>query len=228
MKVTCLLTSYNRPNWIRQALTSIANQTHKNYELIVLDESTAFNVESTIKEFEFPLVSIHHFDVTPEQRRSENRVGIILNIGMSLAIGDLVCFLCDDDYFYPTWFEIATSYFNRFPDRAVGFGRLRYSCSPEMVYPSTGPIRFFDSPITEPFAQLDHNQVIHRRFTQPYRWPETLDFLTHVDGSYFSAIARDHVFYPIDAMAAVKREHSKGIRSDTEALLAGTADELRE
>jgi len=109
MKVSCILVSYNRPRWVRQAIKSVADQTHKDYQLIVIDESDIFDIHEAVKEFSLTQCDVRVVQVAAEQRRNQNRLSINLNAGVALATGDLLCYLADDDYFYPTWFERASA-----------------------------------------------------------------------------------------------------------------------
>lgn len=226
MKVTCILTSYNRPQWIRHSLKSLQDQSHKDYEVIVVDESNLFDIHSTVKEFSFPQVKVHHFKVTKEQRRSQCRIGVNLNFALPLAKGDLVCFLCDDDYYYPGWFESAARHFDQHPEQNVGYGILRHSSSREMVFPETGATLFYNAVLKDPI--LDHNQVIYRRFPIPYKWPEEACYMNAPDGVHFNRIAKDHLFYPINAFAVIKRSHPKCLQRSIGSIVDGSAEDLRE
>ena len=82
--------------------------------------------------------------------------------------------------------------------------------------------------MSDPFCRLDHTQVIHRTFRPPYRWTEEFEKIKEPDGYYFMEIAKDHTFYPIAAMAVVKRDHEKALRWNVEALASGTVGSIRE
>lgn len=234
MKVSCILTSFNRPKWVKDSLRSIANQTHKDVQLVVIDESDAFDVRETLKEFSFPDLVVRRFEVAPEVRRLTNRLSENCNLGLSLATGDLVTFLADDDYYFPGWFAAAAAYFGAHPEVKAAFGRLVYSYKPEMTFPfapeelSPEVVRFYKDAVYDPFGKLDHNQVMHRRFDPSYRWPTGAATVGGPDAHYFRAIARDHVFWPIPVLAAVKRIHRKGLMESQQIYLGGCLDGLRE
>lgn len=229
MKVTCLLTSYNRPVWVRHALKSVADQAHKDYQLIVLDESSVFDVNAAVKEFSFTQVEIHHWDVTADERRSKNRLAVNLNFGLKRAQGDLICFLCDDDYYYPTWFFEAASFFEAHKDVSVGFGKLIYSEEREMTFdPKPGNMRFFEEPVRSPSCLLDHNQVMHRRLKEPILLPEDPMAIAASDANYFNSLAAYHIFHPIHSHAVIKRHHPKGLYCTWPEIYSGKADEVRE
>lgn len=231
MKVSCVLVSFNRPRWVRQAIKSVADQTHKDYQLIVIDESDVFDIYEAVQEFPLTQCDVQRAYVTPEQRRTQNRLSINLNTGVALATGELLCFLADDDYFYPTWFEQASAFFEAHPEIQAGYGKLVYSNSQEMEFttdPAPVNLRFFKGPLRDPFDRIDHNQGIHRRFSPPFVWPETLGTLGGPDAYYYRDIGRQHLFHAIDAWAAVKRVHPKNLQICMPDYMSGSIGGPRE
>lgn len=228
LKVTCILTSYNRPTWVRQALDSLQAQTHRNFELLVFDDSTKIDIRRILSEFKLPVAHVETTKLTMQERRSVNRLSININRGLGIAKGDLICFLADDDYYFPGWFEAAARFFSENPSVNVGYGKLIFSTSAARDYSPHGEMLYPGGVVKEPYERVDHNQVIHRPFPVPYQWPETFTTLRNPDAHYFRNIAKDHLFYPIDAMAAVKRLHEKNLQKTTKDLFTGKADGLRE
>lgn len=230
MLVNCVLLSYNRPTWLRDALASVTEQTHKDYRLIVMDESTIFDVDQVVADFSFTSISVVKVKVSSEERTRRNPVGANMNIAMKMLVDGLVCFLCDDDYFYPNWFAAASRHFEGHQDHQAGFGILNYSKDSGVKFQKVTQWgrRFFYQPVTDPFGKLDHTQVVHRVFNPPYRWPEEFDKIKEPDGYYFSEIAKDHAFHPIKELAVVKREHGKALRWNVKAIEDGTLEASRE
>ena len=165
MRVSCILTSYNRPRMIRDALDSVARQTHPDYELIVVDDSDAFDIHEMVRAFRFPAVRVIRNAPRAEAVRTQNRLPMNCNIGLKHASGDLVCYLCDDDFYYPEWFEQASLFFSARPEVSVAFGKLSIHRGTDAVFPyERGRTHFFDHPIDDPFYRLDHNQVMASPF----------------------------------------------------------------
>jgi O-antigen biosynthesis protein len=106
MKVSVIVASFNRPKLLSQALASIQAQTHPDVELILVDESDLFNARDLLAGYNRPFQLVQQF-VSPKDRREINRLGVNMNTGLAMAKGDLVCFLADDDYYFPTWIEKA-------------------------------------------------------------------------------------------------------------------------
>lgn len=231
MKVSVILTSFNRPTWIKDSLRSLQEQTHQDIELIVIDESDQFEILETLQEFTFKNAIVRRSLVDPAVRRLENRLSINCNTGLGLATGDLVTFLADDDYYYPTWLASAVAYFKRHAHVQVGYGKLVYSTKVEREYPLSPPpsvVRYTGTVVTDPFGKLDHNQVIHRRFNPPFAWPNGAQTIGGPDAFYFREIANKHEFHPIPAFAAVKRLHKKGLMESQSIYLGGSMEGLRE
>jgi spore maturation protein CgeD len=228
MKITCILASYNRPTLIRQALQSVLDQTHQDYQLIVVDDSTKMNIFEIMGPYKFTESLTIHNIVKPEERSKVNRLGININIGLKNARGDVICYLADDDYYFPTWFEKLNRFFEENPDKQVAYGILKYSESMMMELEEQGTFRFPGDIVKEPMGILDHNQVAHRRFDPPQLWQEGVGTVMNVDGWFFSQIANEHDFHPINAWAAVKRLHGKNLQGSVSMYQGGKMDDLRE
>ncbi len=231
MKITCILSSYNRPRMVRDALKSISDQTHRDYEVIVVDDSDQFDIRPVVEEFGFADFSVIHNSVSPQDVARQNRVAINCNAGLRKATGDLICYLCDDDYYYSDWFKEAAAYFTSNPGITVAFGKLSYHHGTDMLFSyDRENVRFFPHPVREPFHQLDHNQVMHRRFSAPIFWDESPEWaaINSPDGYFWNRLASQYLFFPIDAYAAVKRIHSLNLQRIIDVHRAGKARPLRE
>ncbi len=229
MKISCLLTSFNRPNLVRQALRSVADQSHRDFELLVLDDSTIMDVRNLVDRYSFPSVRVFQFKVSNAERRQTNRLGVNLNYGLERASGDLVVYLCDDDFFCPDWFAAADTFFTENTNALAAYGSLSYTTSSEMDFAHpVGPVRFPGTLVTAPKGQLDHGQVAHRRWT-PARWPEGIADVSESDGIFFERLAHYGPIHPIlGASAAVKRLHKKNLQNAITELREGKLDNLRE
>ena len=52
--ISCILSSYNRPRMVRDALNSVARQIYRRYELIVVDDSDAFDIRDVVPTRRIP------------------------------------------------------------------------------------------------------------------------------------------------------------------------------
>lgn len=227
MKISVIVASFNRPRMLREALESLQRQTHRDFQVILIDDSTLFNVFDIVKDFDFPECVTVHENVPPGERQKKNRLGVNVNVGLSHATGDVVAYLADDDAYFPGWFKAVSDHFEKNPGHQVAFGILKY-CQDELDFSEAGEIRFWDEIVYDPMGRLDHNQVVHRRSDPPVKWLENIGTESNVDGWFFNQLSVSHPFHPINAWAACKRLHSKNLQNCVPLYQSGTPMGMRE
>jgi glycosyltransferase involved in cell wall biosynthesis len=99
-----IIPTYNRSDKLNKALASIKKQTCKDFEVIVCDDGSTDCSKAMVGKFskEFPIV----------YSREDNSGGPARprNNGLKLAKGKWVCFLDDDDWWYPDKLETIKKY----------------------------------------------------------------------------------------------------------------------
>jgi glycosyltransferase involved in cell wall biosynthesis len=116
--VSIVMTSYNRANWIGQAIESALAQDYPNFELVVSDNCSTDGSEEVIKHY------------THDQRvrysKNEKNIGMMPNfqkVFFELAKGDYITHLSNDDYLSnPRFISKAVSLFQKYPTMSVIFG----------------------------------------------------------------------------------------------------------
>ncbi len=87
--VSIIMPVFNGAEWIKTAVTSIIEQTHEHWELIVIDNASSDHSTELVRQFKDPRIKIEH-----EPNRG---VSAARNKGLDLACGEFVCFIdCDD------------------------------------------------------------------------------------------------------------------------------------
>jgi glycosyltransferase involved in cell wall biosynthesis len=97
--VSVLIPTYNRPDYLHQALESAVKQSYKNIEILVGDNSTSSQMaENVVRSFNDPRIKyISH----------GRNIGMVLN-NISLikeSVGEYIAILHDDDVWYPQFLE---------------------------------------------------------------------------------------------------------------------------
>lgn len=103
MKVSIIMATYNRANFIVESLKSIQNQSYKNFECIIIDDGGNDNTQDLISSI---LVADPRFTF---QKRPDNYIKGLpgsRNYGLDLAKGDYIIFFDDDDIAHPQNLEI--------------------------------------------------------------------------------------------------------------------------
>lgn len=95
IKFSIIVTSYNYEQYISKTLESLANQTYKNFEVIIVDDGSKDNSVEIIEQYTKKYENFHLF----QHEQGENK-GMIASVKLALenASGDYIAFCESDDY----------------------------------------------------------------------------------------------------------------------------------
>ncbi|MFI5151412.1 MAG: glycosyltransferase [Bacteroidia bacterium] len=107
--VSVLVRTCNRPDVLRRTLLSLRNQTYRHFEVVIVEDGP--NGAEKMLKTEF-------YDLNINYHATKTKLGrcIAGNLAMERSKGKFLCFLDDDDYFYPDYLETMVSQFERNPD----------------------------------------------------------------------------------------------------------------
>lgn len=95
-KVSVIIPTYNRANYICEAIDSVIAQTCKDYEIIVVDDGSTDNTKDAIKKYDGKIRYIYQ----------KNRgVAAARNAGIRQAVGRYIAFCDSDDIWLPLKLE---------------------------------------------------------------------------------------------------------------------------
>lgn len=128
----------DRPRFVAKSLKMFKNQTHKNKELIIIDDSDEKDLSTEAKSAK--LTNVHYIHLKTKHSIGEKR-----NMGIRLASGEVILIWDDDDYHGP----------NRIENQ---LNRLIASKKSLMVYNSC---TYYSIPlqILFAFSQYFHNRI---------------------------------------------------------------------
>jgi glycosyltransferase involved in cell wall biosynthesis len=95
-KISILTTTYNQKRFLRKCINSVRNQTHQNYEHIILDDGSTDGTEEFMKQYKKDPKIIY----VKREHVGMGKLKEIYNHGLSLAKGTFITILEADD-FYP-------------------------------------------------------------------------------------------------------------------------------
>lgn len=204
MKLDIILPTYNRPNLLQRAISSVLKQTSPDWVLWIYDDGSDYDVHSVVEKYKDE--RIHFFagpKLTQEERKNRGG-GIVRNILLRKSKNKLVSYLDDDNYYWPEAIEGVIKHFKQHPERDIVFGKLTYSRPETESMPrEKRQVRFFSEPVIDPFRRLDTSQVIHRReCLEAGYWPEKTNQDLREDGFFFRQLAKYYVFYPVEIWVA--------------------------
>jgi len=141
--VSVLIPAYNRPNFLQIALESVLKQTYKNIEIIICDDSTNYEVRDMLKPY---LAGYNHIKYFNNREILGSKADDNYERCFSLASGEYINFLNDDDIFYPTKIERMVAFLK---DKEINLvtSRRRLIDKDGNLLP--------DAPFTEPITPVD-------------------------------------------------------------------------
>ena len=98
--VSVIIPTYNRAHCIIRAVNSVANQTYKNIEIIIVDNSSTDNTLDLIKSQNKKNIYLYNID-------NKGVVASSRNLGIKNSKGKYVAFLDSDDWWLPKKIEIS-------------------------------------------------------------------------------------------------------------------------
>jgi glycosyltransferase involved in cell wall biosynthesis len=214
LKVTCILTSYNRPVGVAEAIASVQAQTYPNWELIIVDDNSDTLTQTILKDIvrTDQRCKLIQSGVREEDRFKTTRYATCINMAIPNITGDLVTYLTDDDIFYPQRFEKMVEIFKS-NDIHVVYGKQK------VVTLTNGIVtNYYIRPLVgitrSPEDRVDHNSFMHRRSCLDiiHGWDDNPALWVHADIGFFKKLVQYWDFYPLDFITDEHRLHENGIQ----------------
>lgn len=99
INVSVIIPVYNAKNTISEAIDSILNQTHQNFEIVIIDDGSTDNTESILKKY------MNKEEKIKVYTQVNQGVSKARNNGIKKATGKYITFLDADDLYHPTFLE---------------------------------------------------------------------------------------------------------------------------
>lgn len=100
-KVSIIVPTYNAEKYIGKCLEAILNQTYKNIEIIVVNDSSTDNSRKVVEAYQEQFDNISLFNIDKNKGVSNAR-----NIGINMAKGEYIMFCDSDDWYEENAVEI--------------------------------------------------------------------------------------------------------------------------
>lgn len=98
-KVSVIVPTYNRKEYLSETILSILNQTFQDFELIIVDNFSNYDFFAHIKSFKSE-------KIIPLQNRNNGIIAINRNFGIKHATGEYIAFCDDDDLWLENKLEV--------------------------------------------------------------------------------------------------------------------------
>lgn len=100
--VTVVITTYKRTNTLKRAITSVLNQSHEKIEIIVVDDNNDLSIRNEVEEI---VNSFRNLRIRLIKNSRNLGGSLSRNEGIKEAKAEYICFLDDDDEYYPNKVE---------------------------------------------------------------------------------------------------------------------------
>lgn len=221
MLMTCILVSHNKPDLCHEAVQSVINQTHQDWECLLVDSGVLYDkgyFDSFYWSADERITFIRSTE-TDETRRTKAMAPWCFNecFRNNMVKGELVMYLCDDDILYPNAFQTFVSYAESRPEALAFYASQDIG----IIYPNgwraiTGERRAIGIAGRccggrTMDCQVDYLQFCHRRSLlekMPGQewWRENKDqHENHADGIFMDRCGDITPIHPIDVKVSQNR-----------------------
>lgn len=97
--ISVIMPAYNAGKFIKQSIESVVNQTHTNWELIIVDDGSTDTTKEIVHDFEKKDSRIKYI------YQQNGKQGKARNNGIQLSKGNLIAFIDADDLWLPQFLE---------------------------------------------------------------------------------------------------------------------------
>lgn len=115
--VSIITPTYNRADFIEQAVDSVLAQTYTNFELLIVDDGSTDNTRELLE----PALDDSRVRYFHQENQGQS---VARNLALSEAKGDFVCFLDSDNYWPVDKLEKQVELFTQHPEYDVIYGDI--------------------------------------------------------------------------------------------------------
>jgi glycosyltransferase involved in cell wall biosynthesis len=201
MKILILLVYYKRPKIVLNALDSIKQSTHKDWELCFIDDSGDEDFKETLFSFGLPNEKIKYIPILDSVEKKQKiggvRIGEFMNKCILESDSDLGIMLCDDDALTKDYLKNLSDFFSKNKEINHAYSNVlfyyydneKYTDSKSDIpinnFPTFYNLNSFNVPI-RPDARLDASQVCWRLKCNKERnvWFDEVRLINHDEDFY--------------------------------------------
>lgn len=219
-RVSVILTAYNRPQWMQQAIESVLNQTYQDIELIIMeDNSPDILVGKVLDHYEgYKNVTIYRSSVKEEDRYKTARYATLINEAVrNISSGEYLTYLADDDFYYDYRIEIMLESLTIWRKTE---NNVHVVWGTQNLIDIRGKFkgqRKADRVLQDAWNEVDHNSVLHTResYEKVKGWRDDPETWKAADAYFWRKLTgAGYLFYPVnhtDRPTDAKRYHADSI-----------------
>ena len=215
LRVSVIIPTRSRPGLVREAIASVAAQSHAQWELIVVDDGSIDSTRATLARIDDHRVRTVRTDgIGSAGARSA---------GLELATGQAIAYLDDDNIMLPGWLAAVAWTFSRFDDVDVLYGARiiedETAIGSDQLLPRLA-FSLFDRARLLAGNYIDASVIAHRANLAAARWDAELSGIG--DGDLMIRLTADKPALALPTPAVLCRTRAPSRQSNTEATHAAT------
>jgi glycosyltransferase involved in cell wall biosynthesis len=153
--VSVLMTSYNREDYIAEAIESVINSTYQNFELIIVDDCSTDNTVSIARDFLSKDTRIKLYVNEKNLQQFPNR-----NKAASYATGKYIKYFDSDDIIYDWGLAYCVDLMEKHTDAGMGIFQAQNKVDEEYLLPEEAVNKHF---FRNSFLNIGPSGIIVRR-----------------------------------------------------------------
>lgn len=203
--VSIILTSYNKPNTLSNAIDSVIQQTYTNWELFILDDNSNQQTIQIIYNYKSdPKIYYSNSNIQNHKRYKTTRYATLINEAILKAKGKYVTYLTDDSMYLPTRLERMVNMLEKNPEIDIVYSQQLVKIIGELGKEEKEIVRKIRGITQKPAGLVDHCSVMHTRkiAEQVYNkygsyWDDQPDLWFNADAAFWNRLAEWKAFHPI-------------------------------
>ncbi|MBS4022836.1 MAG: glycosyltransferase family 2 protein [Dethiobacter sp.] len=206
-RVSVIMTSYNKPEYVGKSIESILKQTLTDFELLLMDDNSNKKTKKVIGSYlNDKRIKYYCSNVTSISERAEKiRYAVQINKALSMATGQYISYATDDNIYRPQRLEKMVNTLESNPEI-----KIVYSGSKVLSLDKNGEVkktmhRMAKSKTWLAPCTIDHCSIMHRADILPtiYEkwnsyWDEDPQFYFIGDARFFWRLNHFWPFHPIN------------------------------
>jgi len=224
-KVSIILPTYNRAEYILEAIDSVRKQTYLNWELLIVDDGSGDNTAELVTQIKDKRIQLH---------KTASRLGITgtRNEGLRKANGELIAFIDSDDLWAPVKLQKQAEALNQYPEAGFtltgGYNFRKLNEPLEFFYKQNGGLKcddllipFFKSEVaaTTPSLLFRRQCLEVTGFFNESKSFADVEFIVSLASHYKGIVLYEHLFYRrLHDSNVSKAEWKKGYEEGIELI----------
>ncbi|MFB7141778.1 glycosyltransferase family A protein [Gottfriedia sp. NPDC056225] len=205
-KVSIIMTSFNKPEYISKSIQSILNQTFTDFELLLMDDNSSEETLDKIRPF-LSDQRIRFFQSnikTMKQRVEKVRYADLINQALTIAKGEYISYATDDNCYRKNRLEKMVHYLENHPKVMIAYSASLVNILNENKEIINTKLRATHGIVSVASCQIDHCSIMHRKSILPIiyekfgsYWDVDPTFYRIGDARFFWRLNHFWDFYPI-------------------------------